>query len=252
MDPLSQSLRAAVDEIPPSRIDLDRLIRTEQRARSRRRAGWALAGTAGTLLAGVTGMALLRPVISPQLPQSGPDPCAAVRPTPSTSEDAQFDDIPPGTAPQPTESEAAAVPRLSAALTAALATHLPDRTATDRIHPGCHWIQVEPNIYPARYYAQADIAGGAAGPGAFIIIMITEKDYPAVVGDDTEGAAYAYPEIETLPDGTVVGHFGAAGQTGARRSDGTTVTVIPHGEGEVATLEELIALATDPGLTLYP
>jgi hypothetical protein len=241
METLGQSLHLAVDEMPPSTIDLDRLIRREQRSRGQRRVGWAVAGAAGTVLAVTAGAVLLRPLIPAQPVGSPGGACATARPTPSTSDDADYDDLTRGSAPEPTEPEADAVLRLSAAVTDALATHLAGRTAIDHLHPGCHWVQVEPRIYPARYYAWADISGGQAGDGASIVIMVSDKE----IAD-----ANVYPNHETMPDGTVVGHFGVPGQMGAYRPDGTAIMLLP--QGEVATLEELIALAADPGLTLYP
>jgi hypothetical protein len=243
METLSRSLQAAVDDMPPTTIDLEHLISRETRARRWRQAGWSAAGAAGAVLAVTGGAVLLVPVFqTPHQPAAaGNTPCPAVRPVPTSSDQPGYDGIPRGAAPEPTEPEAEAVRRLSAALTEALAARLPGRAATDGIHPGCGWVQVEPKIYPARYYAIASISDGAGGSGVRLIIMISDKDLPGVD---------FYEFHETMPDGTVVGHAGGAGQLGARRADGTTVTVIPH--GEVATLAELIALAADPSLTLYP
>lgn len=244
MDPLRRSLHALVDDVPPTSIDLDQLIHRELRAQSRRRIGWVLAGAAGAAVALTTGAVLLRPV-APGPPQQAASPtgaCAAARPTPSTSDDASYGQLPRGEAPEPTEAEADAVLRLSAAVTDSLATHLPGRTATDHLHPGCHWVQVEPDVYPARYYSWADVSGGAADPGASIIIMISDKDL---------AETNVYPHRQTMPDGTVVGHFGEPGQIGAWRPDGTVLMLLLP-QGDVATLAELVALAADPRLTLYP
>lgn len=251
MDPLSRSLRAAVETAPPTRIDLDDLIRRGYRERGRHRAAWAVAGAAATVAAVTTGAMLLGPggPTSAQQPGTTPDElCATARPTPSSSRDATFDEIPPGTAPVPTEPEADAVARLSAALTDTLAANLPGRTVTDRTHPGCTRIQVEPKLYPARYSASANIDG----TDTYLVVMISEKDHPGID---------FYPQKQTLPDGTVVGYMDAdeyglpadgwAGQVGARRPDGTTVTVILVGTGG-ATQEEALAIAADPRLTLYP
>ncbi len=240
MEELSRSMRAAVDTVPPTRIDLDDLIRRGYRDRGRHRTAWAVAGVAATVTAVTAGAMLLGPAGStpPQLPGAAPELCAAVRPTPSSSQDAGFDGIPAGTAPVPTEPEADAVARLSEALTDALATNLPGRTVTDRIHPGCPAVQFEPKLYPARYYASANIDGA----DTFLVIMITEKDYPGLEW---------YPDKETLADGTVIGYLEGGAQVAARRTDGTSVTVIRYGDAGV-TQETLLAIAADPRLTLYP
>jgi hypothetical protein len=255
MNDLRESMWAATAEPPPTGIDLDRLIEQEHRSRRRRR---TVAGGV-VVLAVVSVAALFRPGAgAPTIDMGGPSlspsgaGCAAVRPTPSSSKDPTDDDIPRGTAPVPTEPEAVAVRRLSGVLAAALAAHLPGRSIADVIHPDCAGVLFEPHIYPSRYYAQVTFAD-AGGIGS-LVIMVNDKPYPGMS---------AYDNVHTLADGTEVGWLGETNvQLGASRPDGTQITLLcdnsrgtPLQSGQPAapaTVDELLAIATDPGLTLYP
>jgi hypothetical protein len=256
MNDLGESMRRVTAEPPPARIDLDRLIAAESGARVRRR--WLIAGGAGLAVLAVAGVVLViaRPGGGPAVgvgstPSAGT--CAAVRPTPSSDQDPSDVDIPRGEAPPPTEPEADAVQRLSAVLTAAVAAHLPGRTVTDVLHPGCDRLQVEPHIYPALYYALLNLTD-AGGTGS-VVVMLNDKLYPALA---------SYDNVQTLQDGTKVGWLaGPSGvQLGVARRDGTQITVlantnkglppVPGRADSPATVDELLPIATDPGLTLYP
>jgi hypothetical protein len=243
MESLREILIAAVEQPPPSGIDIDRLITGELRARGRRRASFVAAGGAAAVLLIAGGGIFLRPTTGNRLPAE-PVLCGSERPKPTTSQEPTFDGIPNNGVAAPTEGASDAVLRLSAALTNAFAKNLPGRTVSDHIHVGCHWVQVEPNIYPARYYGWADVAGSTSGS---IVVMISEKGLPAL-----RAPGSPYGDLRTLPDGTIVGLVAdGTSQVGAFRPDGTSLMVlVPN--GQPATVDELIALIADPRLTLYP
>jgi hypothetical protein len=264
MTDVRQMLRMTADQPPPTGIDLDSLIERETRARTRRHV--LAAGLASTLVLLTVGTVVmlstqgLRPTgdrIGVGGPTAAASQCAAVRPTPSLSDQPSYDDVPRGGSSTPEEAESAAVIRLSAALNAAFEDHLPGRTVTDVTHLGCRWVQFEPRVYPALYYAWADVTD-AAGTGG-IVVMVNDKLYPGM----------GYDHLETLADGTQVGWHknsvapGSPGfQLGVLRPDGTHITVLcfnTKGLDHVvarpaapASIDELVAIATDPGLTLYP
>jgi hypothetical protein len=251
MNQLPDLLRRTVGNPPPSAIDLDQLIATEHQARRRRQA--FTAGVAGVAVVGVGASVMLWPAGSPTglapATTAGSSTCVAIRPTPSSSND-------PTVGPNPlAEPEAAAVDRLSTVLDAALTAHLPGRTVTDVIHAGCETVRFEPRVYPARYYAWVDVSD-ATGTGG-LVFMLNDKPFPGVD---------QYDNVQTLPDGTKVGWHGPGEdgtfQLGVERADGTSLTVLclnTHGRDHVtgrvtapATVDEVLAIATDPGLTLFP
>jgi hypothetical protein len=250
MNDLRESMWAAAAELPPTGIDLDRLIEGEGRARRRRR---AVAGSA--LLLAVAGTAgLLRPWVGAPPAgvggPAGPDGCTAARPAASSS--MNRDDAPGRTGPVPTEPEAVAVRRLSGVLAAALAAHLPGRTIADAIRHECAGELFEPNVDMSRYHAQVTFSD-EGGIGA-LTIMINDRALPGMS---------AYQNVHTLPDGSQIGWLdGTLLQLGVSRPDGTQITLYcensrgtPLQGGQPAapaTVDELTAIATDPGLTLYP
>jgi hypothetical protein len=276
MEHLSEALRTAVADPPPTGINLDRLILGERRARQRR---WFAGGVAavavlstGVVTAVVRAPAGLGvgglPSATGTKTDLGPpaDPvgaCVAVRPTPTGS--ARTDDKPGGGQPPesggaPTEPRAAAVTRLSATLNAAVRLTMPNVSVTDDIHPDCEGIQFEPDVYPALYYASFE-ARDMHGVG-IVVLMIHHIQFVAMD---------SYGQRETRPDGSQVGWnqdgSGSGGmqstQVSVLRPDGTFVTALSQNitganydvitrPTAPATAEQLIAIAADPGLTLYP
>jgi hypothetical protein len=276
MEPLSDTLRAAVADPPPSSIDLDRLIVGERRARQRRwfaggAAALAVLSATGTVVAtvrapgglGVGGIpSATKPNPTGELQRVGS--CVAMLPTPTgatTRTDGKTPAAPPEAPNPPTEPTAVAVPRLSTVLNAALAATLPLMSYADDVHPDCERIQFEPDMYPAKYYASFE-AKDTQGVG-IVVVMI---HYIPFVDMNS------YRHHETRPDGTSVGWnedpaMGQGGLHGAQvsvlRADGTFLTLLSQNitgaNYEVATrptapatVEQLIAIGTDPGLTLYP
>jgi hypothetical protein len=280
MEHLSDALRAAAADPPPSGIDLDRLIVGERRARQRRwfaggAAALAVLSTAGVVTAtvrapgglGVGGL----PSATETRPNSGVPAqplgrCTAIRPTP-TGVTTRTDGETPGpgqeaSPPAPTEPTAAAVLRLSTVLNAAVASTLPTLAVSDAVHPNCEAIQFEPDLHPALYYADFH-AKDERGAGT-VVVMVHYRQFvdPAV-----------YEHHETRPDGTWVGwnedtrvpEMGDVHgvQVSVLRPDGTFLTLLaqnitgansnaPTRATAPATVEQLIAIGTDPGLTLYP
>jgi hypothetical protein len=251
MNDLRESMWAAAADLPPTGIDLDRLIDNEDRARRRRR---TVAGSA--LLLAVAGTAmLLRPVAgAPPAGVGGPGTGAGdgcVMAGPASSAVNRNDDL-GRTGPVPTEPEAVAVRRLSRVLGAALAAHLPGRTIVDAIRHGCGGELFEPNVDMSRYHAQVTFSDDR-GTGA-LTIMINDRAFPGMS---------AYRNVHTLPDGSQIGWLdGTLLQLGVSRPDGTQITLycensrgtaLQGGQPAApATVDELTAIATDPGLTLYP
>jgi hypothetical protein len=272
MEHLSEAMRAAVADPPPSGIDLDRLIGGERRARQRR---WFAGGAAALVVLSAAG-AVTATVRVPGgsdvggMPSAagGPEPlgaCTAVRPAPtasSTGAGGKATGPGPGALPAaPTEPRTAAVPRLSTALNAAVASALPAMAYADDVHPNCEAIQFEPDLYPAMYYASLE-ARDAKGVG-IVVVMIHYIPFVAME---------SYTHRETRPDGTQVGwsddapmdpRIVQAVQVSVARPDGTFLTLLSQNitganfdvatrERAPATAEQLIAIGTDPGLTLYP
>jgi hypothetical protein len=250
MESFRESLIAAVEQPPPSGIDIDRLIVGELRSSRFRRAAFVAAGGATAVLLVAGGLVFLRPMIGPAQQAAASGVCAAARPTPSSSAQPTFAGTAVNGVAAPSEPTSDGVARLSAALTDALAANLPGRTVADHLHVGCHWVQFEPNIYPARYYAWADVSGSASGS---IVLMVSEQGLPDVGDVGLEpGVGSVYEDVRTMPDGTVVGLFkNSYSQIGARRPDGTGLMLLVP-DGQPATVDELIAIIANPRLTLYP
>jgi hypothetical protein len=277
MDHLSEALRTAVADPPPTGINLDRLIRGERRARQRR---WFVGAVAAVAVLSTTVVtAVVRapaglgvgglPSPTKTNPGAAANPvgaCAAVRPAPTGS-------TPTGEKPgrggsstssvaPPTEPSGAAVARLSSVLNAAIRLAMPNVSVTDDIHPDCEGIQFEPDVYPALYYASFE-AKDAQGVG-IVVVMVHHVQFVAMD---------SYVRHENRPDGTRIGWNEEAQGAGTRglhgeqvsvlRPDGTFVTALSQNitganydvftrPTAPATTEQLIDIAADPGLTLYP
>jgi len=301
MDHLSESLRLAAAEPPPTGIDVDGLIEGEHRAR-RRRQWFAAGGAAALVMVAVVGTAAVAgglvpgsagygvggagygvggagPAATSAKPDPGGQPealgqCIAVLPTPTSATGPSDPGEPavdnaPTLKPAPTEPRKEAILRLSTVLNRVLPATLPGANFADEVHPNCAKIQFTPDIYPALYYAGI-AAKDAAGIGSITVMIYqaregAENDF----GSGQEPGSGLYDSHEVRPDGTRVGWLSAApgvgghNQVGVLRPDGTYLTLFsqnPKHPGDTnpirptppATVEQLIAIGTDPGLTLYP
>ena len=291
MDHLSESLRLAAAEPPPPGIDLDGLIEGEDRAR-RHRQWFVAGGAAALVMVAVVatvavagglvprsagyGVGGAGPAATSTKPDPGGQPealgkCTAVLPTPTSTSPTdpgkpQVDNA-PTLKPAPTEPRKEAILRLSTVLNRALPTVLPAANFADEVHPNCAQIQFAPEVYPALYYASM-VVKDTAGVGS-ITVMISqahqgaENDFGR--GQDPGSGLYDSHEVRT--DGTMVGLLsgapGEGSQVGVLRKDGTYLTLLSQNENKPgdtnpirptppATAEQLIAIGTDPGLTLYP
>jgi hypothetical protein len=283
MEQLSEALNRAAADPPPTGIDLDHLIAREHRARGRRR--W-LAGSAAALAVLVaTGTAVLvgpggwSGAVPGTEPTTKTDPgvrpqelgrCSQNRPVATTpgggpGGEKPAETSPPSLRPAPTEPTDAAVLRLSLALNATLGDVLPGFSVADHIHPNCEAIQFAPTTSPFLYEAVV-VAKDATGYGRIAIGLMPATAEPPIGGCGDEETCVR----ETLPDGTLIQKIGGVvlgaglhNQVAIVRPDGTalvlfsqnvqnpdeTVTTRPT---PPATVDQLIAIGTDPGLTLYP
>ncbi|MEU8391726.1 hypothetical protein [Micromonospora sp. NPDC048842] len=287
MDELTEHFRDAVAGSPPSRIDLDGLIAADRQRRRHR--AWTFAGTGvaaavaavavPTLVAvpGPGGMAL-PPMSSgsgdvslcpapipldsgPEPLASGPEPLAS-GPEPSSQ---TYDTV----RVRPTERPETGVPRLTAALRAALATTVPTNLTMTGAVPECDRPQfayqpphrqyetiailnrdgrhshLKVALYPTPAKAQPDCADAPDGRNCEV----------RGLGDD--GVAMLSTSTDPAGDTLRWVHL--------MRVDGTSVTVtvgnLLHGYGgpvdgvareALLTSQELVELARAPGLTLYP
>ncbi|MFI6237804.1 hypothetical protein ACIBD9_29930 [Micromonospora sp. NPDC050784] len=287
MDELTKHFRDAVAGSPPSRIDLDGLI-TADRQRRRHRA-WTLAGTgvAAAVAAvavpilvavpGPGGMAL-PPMSSgsgdtslcpapiplgggPNSSGGGPEPLAS-GPEPSSQ---TYDTV----RVRPTEPWQAGVPRLTAALRAALATTVPTNLTVTGAVPECDRPQFAYQLPHRQYETIATLSRDGRHSHLKVAVQLTRADAKAdcaaapdarnceVWGLGDDGVAML--STSTDPDG------GTLRWVQLMRVDGTSVTVtagnLLHGYGGPAdrvardallTSQELVELARAPGLTLYP
>jgi hypothetical protein len=262
---LTDLLREAAADPPPTNIDVDALLAGHRGGAARRR--WLAGGGAALLaVAATVGVVMLvrapggtgQP--APLSPSPTPTPCApyvTLPPAPTTPAGSAAPD-PAG----PGEPVAVAVPRLSAVLREALAAALPDAEFVDPFSP-CEPVRFRADVFDlARYYAVAEVsdADGAGG----IEVMIGDR--PITPPD-------IYPDHVTLDDGTVVGSLVTEGtrdgdhvrqnNVSIVRPDGTAITLIAtnvlRGNYAVATrptapatVDQLTEIGTTPGLTLTP
>jgi hypothetical protein len=161
----------------------------------------------------------------------------------------------------PTEPTDAAVLRLSTVLNRAIRSAMPGVSVVDVIHPTCAGIQFSGHHPPELYHADFDVVD-ARGVAGSITITVHYGRMPTFAG---------YPDVQTLRDGTRVSSWVVAFDDSPARSshafvarpDGTKVRLMAADElvggGDSlnraeapATPEQLVAIGTDPGLTLYP
>jgi hypothetical protein len=257
---LSDLLRNAASDPPPTSIDMERLIAGERVSAVRRR--WLAGGGAMVLVVAVTvGVTVAaRPLgdaSGPTVPSA--DPCAPYLTFPAGPGTAAPTDTP--AEPAPTEPEDVALVRLSAALRDALAATLPDAQFVDPFSP-CEPLRFRSGVVDSfRYYAVAGVTD-ADGFGGIEVM----------VGDQPTNPAGSWPEHTTLDDGTTVGWSAVEGtrhgadvrqhQVLIERLDGTAIMLIASNyrppnyeitrQVPPATVEQLIAIGTEPDLTLYP
>jgi hypothetical protein len=279
MDQLSESLRLASADPPPTRIDLDDLIDGEHRAGRRRRWLGAVGGTAAAVIAIAVGAAVIQGNgASPGgTPFGNPGPGTA-QPNP-TGKGAPGPEDP--SVPTPTEPTEVALARLTAALNASLASTLgPDVALSDPNTPG----RPPPSFSgePGGYKAGVTITdeAGSAYLGVYLrpAPMPPDSD-PVPQKDECQNhPATTTCQREVQPDGSVVYMLQSTEQGGLTleaehyRIDGTAVTTtltnVSSGrsdpeaktmpppvftrDGLPLTMDQLLEIVRDPALTLFP
>ncbi|WBB93720.1 hypothetical protein [Verrucosispora sp. WMMC514] len=274
MHELSRKLHAATEAPTPSRIDVEALIAGERlrRRRVRLMAGSAVlvaaVALAPTLLAG-PGPGSSRP--QPAMPAAALPPALCPVPEdPGRPSPESYDTV----RPRPTEPPEDAVARLTGVLRPMLETRLPgDVTAQGGWVPrDCDLIQFTYDPTYQDYRAHAVLSGGGLTNYLVVTVQPTGTDLPVPCADRS---VHVDCTSTRLADGSVlvsrlsrVGEFGHEQRSAQlRRADGTTVTVLgtnlelrerPVGrpttrvDPPLLSLEQLAALAQEPGLTLHP
>lgn len=270
---LSDQMRAATAEPPPTGIDLDRLIGGERR-RSRlvRVAGVGLVGAVAVAV-GVGVVPALRgghPVPRFGGPGGGPGtgagaatygtvgcgPNTLVITGPNPAQQS------PTARKWPTEPVDSAVPRLSAVLRAELARLVPDAVLADALHVGCPEVRFHFHPRYLEYEAAVKIADGDGYSTLHVTIAPGDVE---TYNCDTVGQTC---QKFTLPDGSrAMAQQPTENQTNAAvaRDDGTVVflalnNAVTKGPlpGErtrpqpILTTDQLYSLGMAAGLTLYP
>jgi hypothetical protein len=178
---LRDELHAAAAGAPPSRIDLDELLRGEAKRARRRGTGFAAAAFAAAGLA-ITGVAAALPggpgVIAASSPSPAPTavrsgPVRPVKPAGGRCRTVPVEDRATGTPPNayspgPVESCAAAVVRLDHALAGRLTQVSPSAGLTTQ--PGAEQGFVGFTDPPVRYSVSADVGRGPARAGLGITL----------------------------------------------------------------------------------
>ncbi|MEU5562946.1 hypothetical protein [Micromonospora musae] len=281
MDELSEQLRAAVDASPPTRIDIDQLIAHDRRRRRQR--AWAMAGTGtAVVVLALTSTLVARPVLDDLTlpgggsPSAGPSLCAT--PTPQSRRP-----LPPiptygtyGTVrPRPTEPPDEGVARLTGVLRQALEDHLPVGLTIANRNPTCDLVQFRYSPRLQSYDTSPLLMRGDQ-------VEDLSVDVEPTVVDEPQGCAAAMAgsvcTSTHLPDGSLLAtstmanpmHKGVDQRfVEVWRTDGTHVSVttsnfltMQNGHPDrrslepspprLTTMEELTAIATTTGLTVYP
>lgn len=254
MNDLPEQLRAATDDAPPSRIDLDSFIAREQRRSRLLR--WGGAGTAATVLVAAL---LLVPALyagGGGLP-AGLGGAACPTPGPDPTE-VSYDRSAAPAAPSVQEC-ATTVARLSDALRDVLAVTAPGRTA------------LTGTVFVYRpQYAQYDATVTLSGPGgaARLHVEVSEltEDPPSrfqvcpTTAAPDRGCSY---EVTTTGAVTFVTDFADTLQAESHRPDGTRVMASLHVPGVTGktrpagvvptlTVAQIVGITEAPGLSLFP
>ncbi|WP_144120415.1 hypothetical protein [Catellatospora sichuanensis] len=252
MNDLPEQMRAATDDAPPSRIDLDSFIAREQRRSRLLR--WSGASTAAAVVVSAL-------VAMPVLYAGGAGVTAALGgaacPTPGPNPtEVPYDAAPTPAAPSAQEC-AATVQRLSAALRDVLAVTAPGRA----VHP----LATTAFVYQPRnahYEARVNLSG-PGGPVLRVEVAELTEDPPSrirVCPDTDKRCSY---EITTTGVVVFAADFGDTSQVEAHREDGTRIMVsvdVPGVTGETRppgvvaplTIAQLADIAEAPGLSLFP
>ncbi|RKF27405.1 hypothetical protein [Micromonospora globbae] len=274
MDEISSQLRAAVEDAPPTRIDVDRLI-ADDRQRRRHRA-WTMAGTGMAVLALTVTSALVAGPVPDGLtlpggsPSAGPSLCPTPTPKSPRPEPpmATYDTV----RARPTEPPDEGVARLTVVLRAALDEHLPAGLAVQNRNPTCDRVQFRYSRSTKSYSTSPVLRRGDQVEDLSVTLTATATG-PLGCAAAMDGSVCA---SRRLPDGSLLAtttmanpmHEGVD-QRWAEvwRTDGTHVSVTTSnfltmteaGRRELVpapprlvSMEQLTAIATTPGLTLYP
>jgi hypothetical protein len=229
-----EAMYAASDNSPPSRVDLDKIIKGEQRRRQWLGGGVIAGGTVAAVLAvtlSVTLVARLGDELSEPgalAPAGEADSAAcAVRSAEPSSDHLEREPV----SGPPSEPVAVAIPRLTDALRATLSQVVPaGMDVIDERHPDCPG-RFDTRRWSVGYGAEVtlrDAAGTSALSVALLAVLRGQDQYPCPNTDSTDPAACNH---ETLPDGTAVTADTYADgpatihEVTVRRPDGTYVAV---------------------------
>ncbi|RZT81960.1 hypothetical protein EV382_5257 [Micromonospora violae] len=273
MDELTKYFREAVAGSPPSRIDLDGLIAVDRQRRRQR--AWTLTGAGmaaavaavavPTLVAGPGpgGMAL------PPMSSGSGDTLLCAAPIPLVSGPEPSSQTYDTVRVRPTEPSEAGVPRLTAALRAALAGTVPTNLTVTGAVPECD----RPQFAYEPPYRQYETIATLSRDGRRSHLRVTVYPTPADANADCANAPDGRNcEVWGLGDDGVAMLSTSTDPAGGTlrwvqlmRVDGTSVTITvgnllygDTGSADLAareallTSQELVELARAPGLTLYP
>ncbi|MGW5671665.1 hypothetical protein [Micromonospora sp. NPDC003776] len=281
MDEISNQLQAAVTDAPPSRIDVDHLIRSELRRRRHR--SWVLSATG---VAAVVAAAAITPTLfagapaplsvapagpTTGAPSAGVRLCTGVSPKPSGPETPleTYDTV----RPRPTEDTAAAVARLTGAFRDGLRQWLPAGVRVESLQPGC----AEPQFQFHPRYREYDVGAAllrGTERGLFSLTLRPSAQDEALP-DCSRWMKPGDCEIVHYQDGSVAAQSRMNAGPGKVqlalwlvRPDGTTVMLITNNfrnevvdrqmvstktaDAPLLTMNQLAAVALSPELTLYP
>jgi hypothetical protein len=236
MTDLQDQLRAAAEAPPPTRIDLDVLIDNE--VRRRRTVRWAGVTAA---FAGVLAVAVAVPIALGGRAAYPPGDAAAGGPCPTAGA--------PGpqqshAKPRPTEQCAEAVARLAVALSVALANAAPNLDAGP----------VEFAYVPVRLRYDATVTlTGPRSRDELKVELIASHEHPG----RTDAGCLTQCDYDRAGDGTIVvaTQDEQRRQVSVYRPDGTAVLLLAYatsGARPAVTLDQVVAIARTPGLTLFP
>jgi hypothetical protein len=274
VDDLTNMMRTATAEPPPTSIDLDQLIAGEQRRSRQLR--WA--ASAGGVAAAVAAVVFATTVLSgwgagkgggsADLSRPAVEFCAPLTPSPTgpTQPKQSYGTV----RPRPTEPVADVVGRLTAVLNDTLLTHLPDVRVAAVGLAGCERPQFQHDPSRDEYSAGARLADTKGSGSLSLRLIPTGAEEPFACQPNPGGLDC---ERRTLPGGAVAKLLtfpmdgGTQYQVTVDRPDGTTVFLLAnnldYGGGSsatpkvtrpepVLTLDQMVALGVTPGLTLYP
>lgn len=281
MDELSDQMRAAVASSPPTGIDVDRLIADDRQ--DRRHRAWAMAGTGTAVVAlALTSALVVGPVpdtlkLPGGSPSAGPSLCAewkrpSNRPEPPLQ---TYDTV----RARPTEPPDEGVARLTGVLRRALEEHLPAGLTITNRQPTCDLVQFRYSPSTPSYGTSPEVRRGEQVEDLSVTLGPAGVDEPRGCDAVTDGSSCTSTRLadgSLLTTSTALNpmHKGVD-QRSAQvwRTDGTHVLVStsnfltmvenldknPDGPRSLdpapprlISMEQLTAIATTPGLTLYP